>query len=188
VIGQAIADTRQLLDEHGHTISPTTMRFATASALSNFLTTGAIPTARPRVPALLSDPSLTGISRPQLAQLIERLSARQTAQTERRLYRRRGEERLPGARRGVFSQKITDAERVLATVLYQRQVCTRKVLAELFEVTPRTIDVAFSQIRPLLEQDGYIATPAPSRYSTAAALLDSVTPSNDHPEPAQPPC
>jgi hypothetical protein len=57
-----------------------------------------------------------------------------------------------------------------------------------FEVTPRTIGTAFRQVRPLLEQDGYIAAPAQSRYSTAAALLGSVTPPNDPSEPAQPPC
>ena len=32
----------------------------------------------------------------------------------------------------------------------------------MFEVTPRTIDTAFSQVRPPLEQDGYIAAPAQS--------------------------
>jgi hypothetical protein len=80
-IGEAIADTRQLLDEHGHTTSPTTTRFTTVAALSRFLTTGAVPTARPRVPALLSDPSLTGMPRTHLASLIERLSVCQAVST-----------------------------------------------------------------------------------------------------------
>ena len=187
-IGEAIADTRQLLDEHRHTTSPTTTRFTTMAALSRFLTTGAVPTARPRVPALLANPSLTGMPRTHLASLIERLSVRQAAEAERRLYHRRGGERLPGARGGVFFEKITDAERVLITVLYQRQVCTRKVLAELFEVTPTTIGIACRRVRPLLEQDGYIPTPAPSLHTTATALLNSVTLPNDPPEPAKPPC
>jgi len=95
-IGEAIADTRQLFDEHGHTISPTTVRFTTVAALARFLATGASPTARPAVPALLSDPSLTGMPRPQLTALIERLSIHQAAQAERRLHHRRGGERLPG--------------------------------------------------------------------------------------------
>jgi hypothetical protein len=140
------------------------------------------------VPALLADPSLTGMPRTQLASLIERLSVRQAAEAERRLYHRRGGERLPGARGGVFFEKITDAERVLITVLYQRQVCTRKVLAELFEVTPTTIGIACRRVGPLLEQDGYIPAPAPSLHTTATALLDSVTLPNDPPEPAKPPC
>jgi hypothetical protein len=103
--------------------------------------------------------------RTQLASLIERLSVRQGAQAERRLYHRRGGERLPGARGGVFFEKITDAERVLITVLYQRQLCTRKVLAELFDVTPTTIGIACRRVGPLLEQDGYIPTPAPSPHN-----------------------
>ena len=187
-IGQAIADTRQLLDDHGRTVTPTTLYFATAHALSQCLTTGVAPTARTQVSDVLSDPSLTGMSRPQLAALIERLSARQDAQTERRRYRQRGGERLPGARGGVFTQKITDAERVLAVVLAQRKLCTREVLAELFEVSPRTIGTALLEIRPMLDQEGYVATPAPTRYSTAAALLASVTPPNDTPTAPEPPC
>jgi len=187
-IGEAIADTRQLFDEHGHTISPTTVRFTTVAALARFLATGAAPTARPSVPALLSDPSLTGMPRPQLTALIQRLSLHQAAQAERRLYHRRGGERLPGARGGVFFEKITDAERVLITVLYQRQVCTRKVLAELFEVTPTTIGIACRRVGPLLEQDGYIPTPAPTLSTAATALLDSVRPPSYTTNPAPPPC
>jgi hypothetical protein len=124
-IGQAIAETRKLLDEHGLAVSPTTLRFTTANALTDFLVRG-VPTARASVPEVLSDPVLTGIPRPELVQMIERLSVQQAAQVERRRYRRRGAERLPGARGGVFLQKITDAERILATVLYQRGLCTRR--------------------------------------------------------------
>lgn len=177
-IGHAIAETRQLLDERGHTIAATTLRFSTAQALAEFPDHGDTPT-RPVIPKLLSDPSLTGISRQQLSELIERLALRQAAAVERRRHQRRGGERLPGARGGVFNQKITDAERILATVLHQRGVCTREVLAELFEVSRRTIGNAILEVRPLLEQDGYVPTPAPSRFSTAAALLGSL-PQPDH--------
>jgi len=130
---------------------------------------------------------LTGMSRPKLHQMIERLSVPQAAQIERRRHQRRGGARLPGARGGVFRQKITDAERILATVLYQRGVCTRHVLAELFEVSPRTIGNALLEVRPLLEQDGHAATPATTRFSTAAALLASVTPSTGQHTTTQPP-
>jgi hypothetical protein len=61
-------------------------------------------------------------------------------------------------------------------------VCTRKVLAELFDVTPTTIGTACRRVDPLLEQDGYIPTPAPSLHTTATTLLDSVTPPNDPPK------
>lgn len=177
-IGHAIAETRQLLDEHGHTITPTTLRFTTAHALAEFPDHGDTP-ARPVVPELLCDPSLTGISRQQLNDMIERLALRQAAAVERRRHQRRGGDRLPGARGGVFTQKITDAERILATVLHQRGVCTHKVLADLFEVSPRTIGTALLETRPLLKQDGHVPTPAPTRYSTAAALLDCL-PQHDH--------
>jgi hypothetical protein len=36
-IGQAIAETRQLLAEHHRTIPPTTLRFPTANALAQFV-------------------------------------------------------------------------------------------------------------------------------------------------------
>jgi len=45
----------------------------------------------------------------------------------------------------VFQHKITDPERILATLLYQRRVCTRQALAELFDVSPRTIGTACSK-------------------------------------------
>ena len=86
----------------------------------------------------------------------------------------------------MFNQKITDAERVLATVLYQRRVCTRAVLAELFEVSPRTIGTALREVCALPDEDGYTPTPAPARYSTAAAFLPSLaarpTDSTDTPD------
>ncbi|OZM75773.1 hypothetical protein CFP66_44805 [Pseudonocardia sp. MH-G8] len=186
-IGQAIAETRQLLNQHGLGVSPTTLRFTTPNALTDFLDRGVTPT-RPRVPRVLSDPALTGMTRPDLVQMIERLAAHQAAQVERRRYRRRGAERLPGARGGVFLQKITDPERILATVLYQRGLCTRQVLAELFDVRPRTIGTALLEVRPLLEDDGYVPTPvAGPRFSTAAALLASVL-GTSAPDTEQPPC
>jgi transposase len=186
-IGQAIAETRQLLDERGHAISATTLRFTTATALTDFHHRGVTP-RRPSLPEVLSAPVLTGMTRPELDQLIERLSAHQAAHIERRRYRRRGAERLPGARGGVFLQKITDPERILATVLYQRRVCTRQVLAELFDVSARTIGNALIEVRPLLEQDGYVPIPvARPRFPTAAALLASVPPT-DTSNAEEPPC
>lgn len=74
------------------------------------------------------------------------------------------------------SQKITDAGPILAANLYQRKACTRQVLSELFNVSPRTIGNTLIETRPLPEHDGYIPAPAPTRHRTAAALLDSVSP------------
>jgi len=186
-IGQAIAETRQLLDDRGHNICATTLRFSTARALTDFLDHGAT-SQRPSLPAVLSAPALTGMTRPELDQMIERLSAHQAARLEWRRYRRRGAERLPGARGGVFQQKITHPERVLATILYQRRVCTRQTLAELFDVSARTIGNALLEIRLLLEQDNYLPIPVPGpRFSTAAALLSSIGP-NGPLNTDEPPC
>ena len=107
-----------------------------------------------------------------------RVAQTQASRTERYRHRRRGGERLPGARGGVFTQKITDAEQVLATVLYQRNLCTHDTLAELFNVSRRTIGNVVRELGPILAQDGYIAAPAGKRFATATALLDSLTASD----------
>ena len=138
---------------------------------------GARPAAdRSHASTVLSDPSLTGMTRDALEALIHRLSVRQTALAEQRRYKQRGGQRQPTARVGVFPQKITDADRVLATLLNQRKICNRWVLAGLFQVSPRTIGNAFLNVRPILEKDGYLATAGPFRFRTARDLLDSLAP------------
>jgi len=174
-IGQLIAETRQLLTEHGRTIEPATLRFATANELTTFVSSSDDAPTRSRLPELLSHPALTGMPRAELAEMTERVAHIQAARTERHRHRRRGGERLPGGRGGVFTQKITDAERVLATVLYQRRVCTQDILAELFEVSRRTIGNLVREVSPILAQDGYVATPDAPRFTTATALLSSLT-------------
>jgi transposase len=178
-IGQAIAETRQLLTEQGRTIRPTTLRFTTVGALAEFVASGQDEHHRLRLPDLLSDPAMTGMSRAELAAMTDRVGRVQEARNERHRHRRRGGERLPGARGGVFTQKITNAERVLATVLYQRKLCTQDTLADLFHVSRRTIGDVVREVGPILAQDGHIPTPATNRFPTAAALLDSVTPRED---------
>lgn len=78
------------------------------------------------------------MSPPVLAKLIERLATQQAAQAQRRNHRRRGGDRQSGARGGIFCEKITDAERVLAVILGLRKICTWEVVAELFEVSRRS--------------------------------------------------
>ncbi|MFC4114259.1 ISAzo13 family transposase [Nonomuraea zeae] len=175
-IGYWIAETRKLLTENQITIPATTLRFTTPAQLHVFLDNDDVPAQRPRISETLSHPALTGMSREELHQMIERLTPLQAARLERLRYERRGGERLPGARGGIFQQKITDAERILATILYQRKVCTRQALSELFEVSPRTIGNTLIDARPLLENDGYNPAPATIRYRNAAALLASISP------------
>lgn len=168
-------------------IAPAVLRFTSASALRDFLATG-IPPARPDRLAALGDPALTGMSRQALADLIGRLSLRQAAEAERRKHQRRGGDRLPGTRGGIFTEKITDAERVLAVILGLRKVCTWQVISELFQVSRRTIGNATRWVRPLLEQDGCIITRSTTRYPTATAVLNAAARHTDSvttPEPAR---
>jgi Rhodopirellula transposase DDE domain len=173
-IGQVIAETRQLLNEQRHTILPTTLRFTTTATLMQFLSSGEPEPLRSRVSEQLAHPALTGLSRAELAAMTERVKHVQDARNERHRHRRRGGERLPGARGGVFTQKITDAERVLATVLYQRKLCTQDTLAELFQVSRRTIGDVVREVGPILTQDGFTPTPAAARFANTADLLDSI--------------
>src|SRR3954466_3087101 len=109
------------------------------------------------------------MSRAELAVLTERIVPVLAARAERHRHRLRGSERLPGARGGIFMQKITDAERVLATVLHRRGLGTHEELAELFEVSRRTIGGAVHEVGPLLDQNGFVAPPAAIRFATPAA-------------------
>ena len=143
-IGEAIAETRQLLAEPGRTIAPTTLRFTTADSLTRFVSGHSEEPARPRLAERLADPALTGMSSSDFAALTERIVPILVARVERHRHRRRGGERLPGGRGGIFMQKITDAERVLATVLYQRGLGAHDTLADLFEVSRRTIGEALN--------------------------------------------
>ncbi|MGW0584520.1 ISAzo13 family transposase [Streptomyces sp. NPDC002920] len=172
-IGKIVNDTRLLLRERDVAFTQNTVRFTAPAQLLEYTATGSAPT-RTQLSHLLSEPSLTGMSRQDLADLTERLSLLQAARVEQRRHRRRGSDRLPGTRGGVFLQKITDAERVLATVLHKRGLCTRQVLADVFEVSESTIGNALNDVRPLLDQVGYTASTAPRRFISANALLDSV--------------
>ena len=172
-IGQAIAETRQLLTEHGRRIAPTTLRFTTAAALTAFVS-GSGEGPRLHLTELLTDPRLTGMPRAELAALTERVVPIMAARNERHRHRRRGGERLPGARGGVFTQKLTDAERVLAPVLYQRGMCSHETLAELLEVSRRTLGTAAREVGVIFEQVGHVPLPADQRFATAEALLASI--------------
>lgn len=155
------------------TITPTTLRFGTAAALSAFATNDDVVPTRSRITDLLADPNVTGMSPTDLAAMTERAETVQASRRQRHRHRRRGGERLPGARGGIFTQKITDAERVLATVLYQRNLCSQDTLAELFDVSRRTIGDVVREVGPILSQDGYQPSPAPTRFPNAEAILDA---------------
>jgi transposase len=177
VIGPAVKEARRLLADQQHTITPTALRLGCPQDVLDYAHTGNAHTdpARLRRHQQLADPALTGMPRADLDRLIERLSIRQAALVERRRHQRRGGNRLPGTRRGIFQQKITDPERVLATVLHLRQVCTQEALADLFDVSRGSIRNAIHDVLPLLDEDGFQLPPAPVRLRTKADVLAFLT-------------
>ena len=147
------------------------VRFTTHDALLAFLDSDLRP-ARTTVIERLSHPALTGLTRRELHDLTSRLAARQSAQAERLSYQRRGGPRQPGTRGGVFHQKISNGERVLLALLYQRRLCTLDVLAgPLGDVSRSAVGNVIRQTLPLLQHEDSIPGPAPARYRTAADLL-----------------
>jgi hypothetical protein len=172
-IGQAITATRKLLHEQRITLPQTTLLFRHPQQLRDWLDHGEALT--PMHPSdALTHPRLTGMSRADFQAMTNRIAVCYAAAVEQRRHRRRGGDRLPGTRGGMFRQKITDADRILATVLSQRRLCNQQTLADLFRTSRATIRNAVDDVLPLLEQDGYLPTPADRYYRTAADLLASL--------------
>jgi transposase len=169
-IGEAIAQTRKIMQDHNIRPTPGTLRFRTAADLQDFVEhTHDLPD-RARVADLLAAETLTGMTREKLDQLTTAAVVVIESRREKHRHSRRGGERLPGARGGVFTQKITDPERVLATILARRNTANRDVLAELFDVSGRTISDTVREVGPILDSLGHQAHPRPSRYPTADAV------------------
>ncbi|MFE2189171.1 ISAzo13 family transposase [Streptomyces sp. NPDC059455] len=170
-VGHLVAETRRVLEDHGHQPGYTPSRFTRTDALMAFLDTDQTP-PRTRIMESLSHPRLTGMSRAELDELTRRLSPRQVAQVERASYQRRGADRQPGSRGGVFPQKLGDRERVVVAILYLRKLCTLDVLADaLGDVSRSSIGNVVREIRPLLAEGGLLPPPAATRYRTAPDLL-----------------
>lgn len=146
-------------------------RFTTEAELLAFLDTATTP-PRTQIMESLSHPRLTGMSREDLDTLARRLAPRQLAQIERASYQRRGADRQPGSRGGIFPQKIGDKERVILAVLYLRKLCTLDVLADApGDVSRSLIGNVVREIRPLLMEGGLLPPPTTARYRTATELL-----------------
>jgi len=120
--------------------------------------------------ATLSHPALTGMSRQQLDDLIVELAGPQEAQREQARHQRRGTERRRAAGAGP-RPRLTNADRILATVLYLRKLCTQAVLGELFAVDRSRVTEAIREIRPVLEEHGPAITPATARFPAPADLI-----------------
>ena len=170
-IGDLVKETRRVLEDHDIHPGTAQIRFSRPDALLAFLDSDQCPT-RATIIERLSHPALTGLTRDELQALTQRLAARQSAQAERLGYQRRGGLRQPKTRAGVFPQRISNGERVLLTILYQRKLCTLDVLTDaLGDVCRTSIGNVVRETRPLLQQEGHNPTPAATRYRTAAELL-----------------
>ena len=180
-IGHLVAETRRVLEDHSHQPGYASSRFTTATTLMAFLDTAETPT-RTRIMERLSHPRLTGMSRAELDELTRRLGPRQAAQVERASYQRRGADRQPGSRGGVFPQKLGDRERVVVALLYLRKLCTLDVLADaLGDVSRSSIGNFVREIRPLLMEGELLPPPATTRYRTAPDLLAAADEEADTP-------
>jgi hypothetical protein len=169
-IGDTIKQTREVLEDHGHHTATSPVRFPTTDALLAFLDNDCLP-ERAQVTAQLSHPTLTGMTRAELDALTHRLAAPQAAQAERLHHQRRRGPRQPGTRAGVFPQKISNSERILLTVLYDRKLCTIDIPADaLGDVSRTAIGNAIRETRPLLRHQGLTLAAASRRYRTALDL------------------
>lgn len=125
--------------------------------------------------AWLAHPALTGMPHDQWDRLIAGLEAARALQREDDLQRRRGGDRqkIPGA--GLYTGRrpgLTLADRLLATLLYQRHRLPQVAIAPLFAVVPQTLNRAISQTRRLLDEVGHTIEPTATRLATLDELID----------------
>jgi transposase len=135
---------------------------------------------RQAVLAKLADPRLTGMTAAQLEQLAAELAPAQAARAQQRYSQQRGgrTRRATGNVRG--RPLFGDPARLLLTVVYQRQVCSMNVLADLLEVTATCIADLVKETREILEDHGHDTGAAPVRFTTCDALL-AFADSDQHP-------
>jgi Rhodopirellula transposase DDE domain len=119
----------------------------------------------------LTDPRLTGMSNAELDQLSAALAPLQAARTQQRYSEQRGGR----ARRATGNLRHTplfnDPARLVITLVYQRQVCSMNVLADLLEVTGTCIGDLVRQTREVLEDHGHNPGVASVRFGTSRDLL-----------------
>ncbi|MGI5133354.1 ISAzo13 family transposase [Streptomyces sp. CA-106110] len=119
--------------------------------------------------SMLWDPELTGMTFVELDTLLNDLIPALAEQRERLRHERRGGERHRTRGAGA-KDKLSDADRILATVLYQRKIGTHDLLAQLFGVTRSTLTRAVQEVRPLLAEAGHTIPPSTARFRTPTDL------------------
>lgn len=133
----------------------------------------------------LRNPELTGMPEPALNELISQLAQAMDELREQGRLRQRGGERIR-ARGAGAKDKLTSADRVLATVLYLRKLGTRDLLAQLFGVNTSTLTRAVHQVQPLLAEHGCTIPPSTARFRTPADVTAFLA--NSSPTKIKPAC
>src|SRR3954462_14404820 len=121
--------------------------------------------------ALLADERLTGMTAHELAELAALLAPAQAAQAAQRRFEQRGgpRRRAPGAG---ATGLLSDADRVLLTIVYSRQIGSMNVLSDLLGVNANSIGQAIAETRQLLVEHSRTIAPATLRFASAAALIE----------------
>ncbi len=104
---------------------------------------------------------------PALDELTNQLTGKIDELREQGRLRQRGGERIR-ARGAGAKDKLSAADRVLATVLYLRKLGTRDLLAQLFGVNTSTLTRAVHQVQPLLAEHDCTIPPSTARFRTPA--------------------
>jgi transposase len=122
---------------------------------------------------ILSHPVLTGMSREELQCLIELLAPAQEAQAEKRAYNRRGGRRRRAKGAGGMTV-MTPAARIVATLVYLREVCPMPVLQDLLGVGRSAMQQVTRETRVLLAEHNHPVRPIALRLSSTQAVRDFV--------------
>ncbi|SFC58853.1 Rhodopirellula transposase DDE domain-containing protein [Streptomyces aidingensis] len=120
---------------------------------------------------MLSDPRLTGMNPEDLTDLIACLAPLQEARDEQRRYERRGGKRRRTRGAGAISV-ITPAVRVLATVLYLREVIPMQLLGELLAVEIQPLRRAINETHRILTDHSCAIRPVTLRLTSEQAVRD----------------
>lgn len=110
---------------------------------------------------------------PALNELVDQLAQKLDELREQGRLQQRGGERVR-ARGAGAKDKLTIADRVLATVLYLRKLGTRDLLAQLFGVNGSTLTRAVRQVQSLLAERGYTIPPSTASFHTPLRALKAV--------------
>ncbi|MET8787077.1 ISAzo13 family transposase [Streptomyces sp. NPDC004589] len=120
---------------------------------------------------MLSHPVLTGMTRDELARLIELLAPAQEAKAEQRNYDRRGGRRRRKKGSGGMTV-MTPAARIVASLVYLREVCPMPVLGDLLGVSRSALQHATRETRVLFTEHGHTVRAITLRLSTAQAVRE----------------